>query len=82
MNDEILQGIKELADDLARRFPVESIVLFGSFVEGKPEPNDIDLFLVEDLNKSEIIDWILNIASVKNGMRMVFHMCKCYARKR
>lgn len=59
MNEEILQRIKELANDLAKTFSVESIVLFGSFVEGKPEQNDIDLFLTGDLNKSEVIDWIV-----------------------
>ncbi len=59
MNEEILQRIKDLVNDLAKRFSVESIVLFGSFVEGKPEPNDIDLFLVGDLNKSEVLDWLV-----------------------
>ncbi|MFQ6062988.1 MAG: nucleotidyltransferase family protein [Methanosarcinales archaeon] len=59
MNEEILRRVKDLACCLAKTFSVESIVLFGSFVEGKPEPNDIDLFLVGDLNKSEIIAWIV-----------------------
>jgi len=59
MNDGILKRIKELADDLARRFPVESIMLFGSFAEENPEPNDIDLFLIGDLSKSEVTDWIV-----------------------
>ena len=59
MNKEILQRIKELANELAKTFSVDSIVLFGSFVEGKPEPNDIDLFLTGDLNRSEIIDWLV-----------------------
>ena len=66
-----MQRIKELADDLAKRFPVESIVLFGSFVEGKPEPNDIDLFLVEDLNKSEIIDYCISKKWYADGLSHV-----------
>ncbi|GEM_PF-1962879 len=60
MNEKILQRIEDLASNLARRFAIESVVLFGSFVEGKAEPNDIDLFLVGDvLNKPEITDWIV-----------------------
>jgi len=80
MNEEILQRIKELANDLARTFSVESIVLFGSFVEGKPEPNDIDLFLVGDFNKSEVIDWIVDYCISKkwyaDGLPHVQVLCE------
>ncbi len=66
MNEEILTRIKDLANDLTRSFSIESVVLFGSIVEGKAEPNDIDLFLVGDLNKTEITDWIVDYCISNN----------------
>lgn len=41
MNEEILTRIKDLANDLTRSFSIESVVLFGSIVEGKADSRAI-----------------------------------------
>jgi predicted nucleotidyltransferase len=40
-------AIKQFADEVARRFKPEKIILFGSYAYGKPTPDsDVDLLVV------------------------------------
>jgi predicted nucleotidyltransferase len=41
------EQVQELADDIARKFKPEKIILFGSYAYGKPTPDsDVDLLVL------------------------------------
>jgi predicted nucleotidyltransferase len=47
------QEIQKLADDVACRFPVEKVILFGSYAYGTPrEYSDVDLLVVMEFEGS------------------------------
>ena len=47
------EKIKEVSDLIAKKFRPEKIILFGSFVWGKPDKNsDVDFFIIKKTNRS------------------------------
>jgi predicted nucleotidyltransferase len=52
INEQIIQ---EVTETLKTHIDPQKIILFGSYAYGKPhEDSDLDLFLVKDIDKSEV----------------------------
>lgn len=46
---QVYEKIKEVAENIGRKFQPEKIILFGSYAWGKPGPDsDVDLFIVKE----------------------------------
>lgn len=55
MSEEMEMKIQAVADKIAKDYKPKKIILFGSWVWGKPNKNsDADLFIIKDENKSQI----------------------------
>lgn len=47
--EQTYNKIKEVAMTIGKKFQPERIILFGSYVWGKPSPNsDVDLFIIKE----------------------------------
>ena len=47
------QKIREITNDIVKKYQPEKVILYGSHAWGKPrEDSDIDLFIVKDTEKN------------------------------
>ena len=71
---DIQQIKKEIVENLEPLQP-EKIILFGSYANGTPtEDSDIDLFLVKDIKKVNLVKYELSARKNIRGMIRKYHI--------
>jgi uncharacterized protein len=54
-NTVTLQAIREIVQQIVERFRPQKVILFGSYVQGKPTPDsDVDLLVVMETNEQAL----------------------------
>ena len=66
INKDILESINKFIEEIKKKYNVSAIILFGSYAKGtEHEDSDIDIAIITDDIKNDIIDEEFNLMKLR-----------------